>query len=49
MNTSIAEIRLTLYGLISALETDLRSIIKSELLPLFKDLSFIKAQILKIT
>lgn len=47
MNTCIAEIRLTLYALISALETDLRDIIRSELLPTSKDLSFVKSREIK--
>jgi len=42
MDRKIAEIRLTLFALISALETDLRDVIRDELLPTFNDLSFIK-------
>jgi len=42
MNTKIAEIRLTLYSLISALETDLRDVVRTVLVPSSNDLSFIK-------
>lgn len=44
---TIREVRLTLAALIYALETDLRSLIKNYLVPQFKDLSFIKDDILQ--
>lgn len=47
MKSRIAEIRLTLYSLISSIETDLRNVIRYELIPHFKDLSFIKDENVK--
>jgi tetratricopeptide (TPR) repeat protein len=37
----IAEVRLTLYAIISAIETDLRSVIRKYIVPQFNDVSFI--------
>jgi len=42
MKRAIPEVRLTLYSFISAIESDLRGILREELIPSCNDLSFIK-------
>ena len=44
---NIAEIRLTLYAFISAIESDLRSQIRTNIIPHFEDGSYINDEILQ--